>query len=170
MLKRQSEWIQGMALGMLIILAVIGAGSMHSHAAETVPQAPTVAPKTRNPYQEIWDGATSEEKALLVQILALEAQGEPYEGVKAACEVMLNRVASPEWPDTIYGVLSQPGQFTAWKYRNDPYNYPTIEEYHAVDDVITNGPQVLPEGYVYFATWKANGRGFIRIGHHWFSH
>ena len=136
----------------------------------------TAAPETteaqpvRNVYQEIWERSTEEERDLVARILALEAQGEPYLGERAVVEVILNRVASSEWPDTIRGVLSQKGQFATWRYLSRPYNVPEAEEYRAIEDTLLAGPSVLPENYVYFATTKANGRGFIRIQNHYFSH
>lgn len=42
-----------------------------------------------------------------------EARGEPYEGQVAVAAVILNRVKSPNFPDTIPGVIFQPGAFTA---------------------------------------------------------
>lgn len=32
--------------------------------------------------------------------------------------VILNRVLSPEWPDTVYGVLHQKGQYAEWTLRH----------------------------------------------------
>lgn len=122
-----------------------------------------------NAYEVIWENATEEEKELTALILALEAQAEPYEGQKAVVEVIMNRVLSDEWPDTIKGVLSQKGQFATWRYRTHPYNTPTEEQYRAVEEAIKNGPSVIPDDYVFFATSRVNGKGHIRIGHHWFS-
>jgi len=42
-----------------------------------------------------------------------EARGEPYEGQVAVAAVILNRVRSPLFPDTVPGVIFQPGAFTA---------------------------------------------------------
>lgn len=42
-----------------------------------------------------------------------EARGEPYEGQVAVAAVILNRVESPSFPNTIAGVIYQPGAFTA---------------------------------------------------------
>lgn len=42
-----------------------------------------------------------------------EARGEPYEGQVAVAAVILNRVKSPNFPDTPSGVIFQPGAFTA---------------------------------------------------------
>lgn len=150
--------ILGVAAIALLISAIRTSIAFEADAAEI------------NPYQQIWDNATDDEKSLTVRILALEAQGEPYEGEMAVVEVIFNRVLSEEFPDSIYGVLSQPGQFAAWRYLKDPYNRPTLDEYRAIDDVVLYGRTILPENYVFFATRKVNGRDFIKIGNHYFSH
>ena len=41
-----------------------------------------------------------------------EARGEPLIGQKAVAEVVMNRVASDRFPDTICGVVMQPKQFS----------------------------------------------------------
>lgn len=52
-----------------------------------------------------------------IQILANavygEARGEPYEGQVAVAAVILNRLESPEFPDSISGIIFQPRAFTA---------------------------------------------------------
>ena len=127
--------------------------------------------ETFNLYEHIAMEMTSEEFRLLGLILAMEAQTEPFDGQKAVVEVIFNRVLSPDFPDTVYDVLSQKGQFSTWKYRNNPYNIPGDSELAAIDEVITNGNQntVLPEGYVFFSRDKVNGTDFIKIGNHQFS-
>jgi N-acetylmuramoyl-L-alanine amidase len=42
-----------------------------------------------------------------------EARGEPYEGQVAVAAVILNRVRHPSFPNSIAGVIYQPGAFTA---------------------------------------------------------
>ncbi|GKV55453.1 spore cortex-lytic enzyme [Sporosarcina sp. NCCP-2222] len=42
-----------------------------------------------------------------------EARGEPYEGQVAVAAVILNRVEHPDFPNTVGGVIFQPGAFTA---------------------------------------------------------
>ncbi|ANS74058.1 spore cortex-lytic enzyme [Paenibacillus yonginensis] len=42
-----------------------------------------------------------------------EARGEPFEGQVAVAAVILNRVKSPSFPNTVSGVIFQPGAFTA---------------------------------------------------------
>lgn len=127
--------------------------------------------ETFNLYEHIAMEMTSEEFRLLGLILAMEAQTEPFDGQKAVVEVIFNRVLSPDFPDTVYDVLSQKGQFTTWKWRNKPYNTPGESEKKAIAEVIANGNQnaVLPEGYVFFSVGKVNGTDFIKIGNHQFS-
>lgn len=50
---------------------------------------------------------------LLAQAVHGEARGEPYLGKVAVAAVVLNRVADPRFPNTIEGVIYQPGAFTA---------------------------------------------------------
>ena len=42
-----------------------------------------------------------------------EARGEPYEGQVAVAAVILNRLESPDFPNTISGIIFQPRAFTA---------------------------------------------------------
>ena len=61
--------------------------------------------------------AQTQRSASDVQLLARavngEARGEPYEGQVAVAAVILNRVKHPSFPNTIAGVIYQPGAFTA---------------------------------------------------------
>ena len=47
----------------------------------------------------------------LAKILYLEAGNQPYEGKVAVATVIMNRVKSSSFPDSIMGVISQSGQF-----------------------------------------------------------
>ena len=50
---------------------------------------------------------------LLARAINGEARGEPYEGQVAVGAVILNRVEHSSFPNTIAGVIYQPGAFTA---------------------------------------------------------
>ena len=50
---------------------------------------------------------------LLARLVHGEARGEPYEGQVAVGAVILNRVKSSKFPNTIAGVIYQSGAFTA---------------------------------------------------------
>jgi len=49
---------------------------------------------------------------LLARLINGEARGEPYKGQVAVGAVVMNRVKSSEFPDTISGVIYQKGQFS----------------------------------------------------------
>lgn len=55
----------------------------------------------------------NQDVALLARLINGEARGEPYEGQVAVGAVILNRVKDPRFPNTIAGVIYQPGAFTA---------------------------------------------------------
>lgn len=57
--------------------------------------------------------ASSNDKQLLARAVNGEARGEPYEGQVAVAAVILNRVNHSSFPNTISGVIYQPGAFTA---------------------------------------------------------
>ena len=61
--------------------------------------------------------AASSNSASDIQLMARaingEARGEPYEGQVAVGAVILNRVRSSKFPNTIAGVIYQSGAFTA---------------------------------------------------------
>lgn len=52
-----------------------------------------------------------EDAQLLMQIAAAEAEGEGRDGQRFVMSVVLNRVASPEWPNSIREVIFEPYQF-----------------------------------------------------------
>lgn len=56
---------------------------------------------------------TSRDVNLLAHAVYAEARGEPYVGQVAVAAVILNRVSSPKFPNTVAGVIYQPGAFTA---------------------------------------------------------
>ncbi|NLC52669.1 MAG: cell wall hydrolase [Firmicutes bacterium] len=49
---------------------------------------------------------------LLAKLIRAEAEGEPYEGQVAVGAVVMNRVKSRQFPNTIYDVIYQPRQFS----------------------------------------------------------
>lgn len=57
--------------------------------------------------------AASSDAQLLARAVNGEARGEPYAGQVAVAAVILNRVKHSSFPNTISGVIYQPGAFTA---------------------------------------------------------
>lgn len=58
-------------------------------------------------------GSNVSDVQLLARAINGEARGESYEGQVAVGAVILNRVKSSKFPNTIAGVIYQPGAFTA---------------------------------------------------------
>ncbi|TZE82875.1 spore cortex-lytic enzyme [Calorimonas adulescens] len=57
--------------------------------------------------------SSRDDYTLLARLIHGEARGEPYIGKVAVGAVVLNRVKSSKFPNTISGVIFQPGAFTA---------------------------------------------------------
>ena len=82
---------------------------------------------------------------LLARAVNGEARGENYEGQVAVAAVILNRVSHSDFPNTIAGVIYQPGAFTA--VSDGQINVPIAEDstvYKAAQDAMngwdpTNG-------------------------------
>lgn len=127
----------------------------------------TTAYAQDNPYQSI--EISDEEADLLNRITAAESQTQNMPGRRAVVEVILNRVISPNWPNTVKGVLSQPGQFSSWKHRYSSWVVPELG-CDAVNEVLTYGPTELPSTeYVFFSRGKSKyAKDYIKIQDHWF--
>ncbi len=59
-----------------------------------------------------YGGFTKSELDLLARIISAEARGEPYEGQVAVGAVIMNRIEHPSFPNTLSGVIYQPGAFS----------------------------------------------------------
>ena len=70
--------------------------------------------------------------------------------------VVMNRVNSSEWPDTVKAVLYQKGQYSTTKYFYTKEIPP--ECYEMARDIYRNGTPEVPEDVVFQATFK-QGRG-----------
>ncbi len=58
-------------------------------------------------------GRSASDVQLIARAVNGEARGEPYEGQVAVAAVILNRVKHSSFPNSISGVIYQPGAFTA---------------------------------------------------------
>lgn len=63
-------------------------------------------------------GYSRSDVQLLAKTISAEARGESYEGQVAVGAVILNRVEHSSFPDTISGVVYQPGAFSAVRDMN----------------------------------------------------
>lgn len=70
-----------------------------------------VGPKTWQALKRV--SVNADELTMLARIVNGEARGEPYAGKVAVAAVVLNRLQSSQFPNSIAGVIFQPGAFTA---------------------------------------------------------
>jgi N-acetylmuramoyl-L-alanine amidase len=78
---------------------------------------------------------TKNEIQMLAQMVYGEARGESFEGEVAVAAVMLNRIDSNKFPDSVSGVLFQRGAFAAVA-DGQYYNNPDSDAYRAVYNAI----------------------------------
>lgn len=57
-------------------------------------------------------GFSQNDVNLMARIISAEARGEPYSGQVAVGSVILNRIKHPSFPNTLAGVIYQPGAFS----------------------------------------------------------
>ena len=112
----------------------------------------------------------------LSRIISAESRGEPLEGQIAVGNVVLNRVASADFPDTIYGVIFDDrwgGQFTP--VRNGTiYQEPSARSVEAAR-LCLSGANTAGESLYFLAPalatnhWVMENRTHVvTIGSHWF--
>ena len=109
---------------------------------------------------------------LLARIISAEARGEPYSGQVAVGAVILNRVEHPSFPDTLSGVIYQPGAFTA--ITDGQFNESVAESaYRAARDAL-NGTDPSGGAIYYYnpdraiSQWIRTRPVIKRIGKHLF--
>lgn len=116
---------------------------------------------------------SANEVGMLARAVHGEARGESYIGKVAVAAVILNRVQSPRFPNTISGVIYQPGAFTAVADGQIWLN-PTSTSYKAARDAI-NGWDPSGNALYYFnpntatSSWIWNRPQIKRIGDHIFT-
>ena len=108
---------------------------------------------------------TWDEQQLMAKIIWLEARGESKEGQQAVAEIILNRLVSGKFGDSIHDVIYGEGQFRTTPFLKDADAWQA--QYDAIDDALT-GPNILPMNVYYFATYPENGRIWGKIGGHIF--
>ncbi len=91
---------------------------------------------------------SEKEKDLLARLVTAEAKGEPYKGKVAVAAVVLNRVDSEQFPDSIQQVIYQEKQFQP--VDNGMINKPAgIEARKAVNEAIANDGQITDALYFF---------------------
>lgn len=117
-------------------------------------------------------GYTQNDINLLARIISAESRGEPYSGQVAVGAVVLNRVQHPSFPDTIAGVVYQPGAFTA--VTDGQFNEPVAESSVRAAREALNGSDPSGGAIYYYNPAKTSNKWMlarpviVRIGKHLF--
>lgn len=117
-------------------------------------------------------GVSNSDYQLLARIISAEARGEPYTGQVAVGAVVLNRVEHPSFPDSIAGVVYQPGAFTA--ITDGQINEPISESAYRAAKEALNGNDPSGGAIYYFNPDKTSNKWMrtrpviTRIGAHLF--
>ena len=108
---------------------------------------------------------SDEELYIMAHVLAGECQSYPDEEQLYVGSVVLNRVKSPLYPNTIKGVVFQRGQYSCTWDGN--YNRePTERNWNNAKRLLENG-SVLPE-YVIYQSGARQGRVYLKTRWHYY--
>ena len=114
---------------------------------------------------------TEDEKYLLAMIIEIEARGEPFEGMVAVGNVVMNRVFCNKFANTITEVVTS-DEFPYEKYKDS--KTPSSDARKAAGDVLDNEKWVVPQNVYYFNSNKPEGENwsdhtyYTKIGGHCF--
>ena len=109
---------------------------------------------------------------LLARVISAEARGEPYSGQVAVGAVILNRVEHPSFPNTIAGVVYQPGAFTCMV--DGQFNEPVADSARRAARDALNGADPSCGAIYYFnpatatSSWIWSRPLILQIGNHRF--
>lgn len=116
---------------------------------------------------------SSSDLNLLAKCVYAEARGEPYTGQVAIAAVVLNRVKSSSFPNTISGVIYQPWAFTA--VNDGQINLtPNETAYKAAQDALNGWDPTYGCLYYYnpataTSSWIWSRKIVVKIGRHNFA-
>lgn len=134
------------------------APAVAAHEPQTPEPPPATEPEPR--YETI----TEDERELLARVVYAESNTEALEGQIAVAQVVLNRVRSESFPDTVSEVIYQERQFSTAPILGSVV--PNETNYEAVDAAFET--EVVPYEVLYFSRGAENDRVWGQIGAHVF--
>ncbi len=179
--KRLSDWgyyngsVDGM-YGYQTYSAVRSFQAKHGLAVDGIAGPQTLAALGLPSGQQAGGGggtSDSRDLNLLARIIHGEARGEPYVGQVAIGAVVLNRVRDSRFPNTIAGVIYQPGAFDA-VYDGQINLEPDNSAYNAARDALNGWDPTY--GCIYYynpatatSSWIWSRQIVLKIGKHNFA-
>lgn len=109
---------------------------------------------------------TQDELYIMAHVLAGECQSLPDIEQKRVGSVVLNRVKSSKYPDTIKDVVFQRGQYACVRDGNY-YREPTGDNWENAKWLLEYG-SILPENVVYQSKYKQGVGVFLDTGYHYY--
>lgn len=115
---------------------------------------------------------SSSDYNLIARIISAEARGEPLVGQVAVGAVILNRVEHPSFPNTVAGVVYQPGAFSC--LNNGQFNQPVASSAYRAAQLAINGWDPSNGAIYYYnpatakSSWILSRPVVLRIGNHVF--
>ncbi|GGE11165.1 hypothetical protein GCM10011571_10590 [Marinithermofilum abyssi] len=155
---RHRQWMRRILIGSLFMFLLPTLGGSHESFA-------TKAVKSNHSF-------SANDLQLMANAVYGEARGEPYIGQVAIAAVILNRLESEKFPNTVSGVIFQPGAFTAVS-DGQIYMSPNQKAKKAVMDAVNGWDPVIGALY-YFnpatatSSWIWGRPQVKRIGKHIF--
>jgi hypothetical protein len=105
---------------------------------------------------------TDEDIYTLACFVYAEARNEAPEVKQAVAEVVLNRVVSPDYPNTVRKVIYQTEFYRAAETMKK-IDEPGIDQYMAVDAAMY-GPYILPEDICFYSAWEKGKEPWGQLG------
>lgn len=159
---------EGFANGFAKDVLLQGYSGAWIYDVEAMPEEPYIyyepAPDhsyTRYPEVEL----TLEQEDLLAKVVWVESRGECEAGQQAVAEVVLNRMVSDRFPNSLHDVIYGEGQFRSVPFLEDAI--PSQTQYEAIEKALY-GPNILPKDVFYFATKATTEKVWGGIGGHVF--
>lgn len=151
-----------------------GGAPLNNQNSGTKSPAPSTKPaaKAKPLATNVPNGFSQNDIQLMANAVHGESRGEPFIGQVAVAAVILNRVQSPSFPNTVSGVIFEPGAFTAVA-DGQIWLTPNETSRKAVVDAI-NGWDPTGEALYYFnpatatSSWIWNRPQIKKIGKHIF--
>lgn len=143
-------------------LYVVTTGAYLAAASYQVQQPSTTAQTAAAYYQPAgyYDPQTLD---LIARIINSEAGSMSLEGKVSVGNVIMNRVSSPEFPNTVYGVIYQPNQFTVVN-TNRFYANPSEQSITAAK-LVLDGVNYVPGAVFYnvsgMSSWASRNRPYL---------
>lgn len=117
--------------------------------------------------EEEADEADQDDIDLLARLIFAEANTLSYEAQSYAGSVVINRVNSNSYPNTIEGVIYQSGQYACVSDGHLAKATPTETQYDLAEDLIENG-SYIPAKVVYQAEFLQGSGLYKQIGNTYF--